>query len=280
MYLENEIFSILGNLEGQVGLYFEDIQTGKTIEINSHRPYPAASTIKIPLVLYLFKLAEEGKLDLSSRLPISEENKVGGTGILRELEEGFNPSLLDHATLAIIVSDNISTNHLVDVVGGVEKVTEFCKSLGLNETKFQRKMLDTEAMKSGKDNFTSAADMGKLSSLIAKGEAVSKKASKALVDIMKSQQLRSKLPAKLPAVLSYDPVIKEDKVESNRVIVANKTGDLWKTQNDVGIFILPGNNRYVLSVLTSKLKEDQLGIEAIADVSYAVYKYMAKEYDK
>ncbi|MBE6067457.1 MAG: serine hydrolase [Clostridium lundense] len=276
--LEQELYSILGTLEGEVGIYFEDIQTGEKISINPDRVFSAASTVKIPLVSLLFQKVNEGKIALSNAVEINEENRVGGTGIIKNLDKRYKPTVLDLATLAIIVSDNAATNQLVDLVGGLEEITGYCKSIGLTSTKFQRKMMDIKAKASGKDNLTTARDMGNILAKLVRNEIVSDNASKQIIDIMKSQQLRSKLPAYIPAIDTSDPADHHTEIEPGTVMVANKTGDLDRVQHDIGIFILPGNNYYVLAMFTSNLSSDSEGIRAIGEVSKAVYEEMAAKY--
>jgi beta-lactamase class A len=274
MTLEKRVFSILGELEGTVGMYFQDLGTGKTISINPNTEFSAASTIKIPLISLLLIQSKSGLINLKGQVEIDRANRVGGTGVIKELDRSFKPTILDLAKLAIIVSDNIATNQLIDIVGGPESVTEFCNKLGLNNTKLQRKMMDIEAMKSGRDNITTAGDMGYLLKLLANNQIDSEEVSGSVVNIMKGQQLRQKLPYLIPALEPDDPNVYSDKVENGTVVVAHKTGDLWKVQHDVGIFMLPEGRKYVLAVYTSNLKSDDEGIRAIAKLSKEVYDAM------
>lgn len=269
--MERNIFTILSELNGTVGLYFEDLSTGKKICINSEASFSAASTIKIPLVALLLTQAEQGLIKLSDQVEMDEINRVGGAGIIKELDHNYKPTVLDLAKLAIILSDNAATNQLIDLVGGVNQVNKFCNDIGILDTKLQRKMMDFKALELGKDNFITPNDMGKLLNLLANGEMYSKEVSNTLVDIMKAQQLNQKLPYLIPALEPDDPAIYRDQVEEGSVIVAHKTGELWKAQHDVGIFILPNNRRYILAIYTSDLSSDNDGIKVIAKLSKAVY---------
>lgn len=279
MLLEEKIKSLINEVQGEFGVYFEDITDGAKIMLNENITFSAASTIKIPLVALGLKLYEEGKFGLNDEIEMKTQNRVGGTGVLKTLNKNYKPTILDLMTLAITVSDNAATNELVDLVGGFDKINDFNKSLNLNETKFQRKMLDLKALQEGKDNFTSAKDLGTILSLIAKDECVSKESSELLIKMMKMQQFRQKLPNLIPAVTSYDAKATADLPDDGKVLVANKTGDLWKVQHDVGIFILPKGERYVISVFSQKLAEDHEGIETISKISKTVYEYMIEKYN-
>ncbi|HHY36864.1 MAG TPA: serine hydrolase [Firmicutes bacterium] len=233
MLPERQILELLGTLEGEVGLYLEDLATGETFTVNPDRVFPSASVIKIPILAALFALAEEGKVDLAGEITIKPENRVGGCGVLSELNPGLKPTVLDVATLMIIQSDNAATNELIDLVG-MDRVNGFAGELGLEQTRLQRKMMDSEAVKQGRDNFTSPRDIGRLLRLLVEGKVVSREASAKMLDIMKRQQLRNKLPALLP----------ED------VIIAHKTGDLNRLEHDVGVFFLP-EHTYILAIFTN-----------------------------
>lgn len=274
MSLEKSIFSALGELDGTVGMYFEDLSTGKRICINSDMEFSAASTIKIPLVLFLLIKGKSELIDLEEQIQIDEVNRVGGTGIIKELDKRYRPTIMDLAKLTIILSDNIATNQVVDLIGGVEEVTKFCNSIGLTSTKFQRKMMDFESLKLGKDNITTPRDMGYLLKMLVNNDDKFQGVSNILIDIMKGQQLRQKLPYLIPALEPDDPSIYSDVVEEGTVIVAHKTGELWKIQHDVGIFMLPGGHKYILALYTSNLSSNNEGSRMIAKVSKVVYDHM------
>ncbi len=276
--LENEIKILLNKVQGEFGIYYEDIQDHTKICLNENKVFSAASTIKIPLVALTLKKYEDGEIDIDDEVEINSNNRVGGTGILKNLNKNYKPTILDLMNLALVVSDNIATNELIDIVGGFDNINEFIKYLGLTNTKFQRKMLDLDALKEGKDNFTSAKDLGMILSSIAQGKCVSEKASNIILNILKTQQFRQKLPNFIPSVTSYDEKATDELPEKGKVIVANKTGDLWKVQHDVGIFILPEGQRYIISIFSQKLLEDYEGIQTISNISKLIYDYMIEKY--
>lgn len=268
-----EIFSILGALEGEVGLYVADLQTKETFTVNPHRPFPAASVIKVPLLALLLEDAQEGRVDLGRSIGIAPENRVGGTGILCELPENIALPLSSFAKLMIVLSDNIATNTVIDAVG-MERLNDFCRKRGMPDTRLQRKMMDFDAIARGLNNYTSAADIGEMLTLLAEGKWATPEISSTAVDYLAGQQLRSKLPALIPAVPVYSTTEDRTVPPEGKVYVAHKTGELPGVQHDTGIFTLPDRRRYVIAMLTSGLSEDRAGIEAIGKVSLAVYRAM------
>lgn len=259
MLPEKEILKLLTEFEGEVGLYLEDLTTGECMTVNPDKRFPAASVIKVPLITALFLDAEQGKIDLDQKVVLKPENRILGTGVLKELSPDLNISIRDLATLMIIVSDNAATNEVIDWVG-VERLNSLVKELGLTQTIWQRKMLDKEARKAGRDNFTSAGDMGRLLHILVEGKQVSKEVSEQVIDVMKRQQLRNKLPGLLP----------------KKVVIASKTGELTNlVENDVGIFFLP-KRTYILAICT-KVSSNPIGVKAIAEISRLVYEALREE---
>jgi beta-lactamase class A len=264
-----EIFRILSGLDGDAGLYAEDIETGETLTVNPDRVFPSASVIKLPLLSLLLEDGRDGRVDLERPAPIEPRNRVGGTGILRELPENLSLPLSSLAKLMIVLSDNVATNAIIDAVG-MDRVNGHCRERGLTATSLQRKMMDFDAIGKGRNNYTSAGDIGKMLALVSRGEWTSPEISSAIVKFMAGQQLRSKLPALLPVEEAA-----EGRPSPGKVCVANKTGDLDRIQHDVGVFTLPDGRRYVIAMLTAGLSSDREGIAAIAEVSLAVYRALS-----
>ena len=227
-----------------------------------------ASISKVAVGMCALAMAEEGLVDLDAPRTIDPRNRVGGTGILCELGTDYTPSLRDLAKLMIVLSDNIATNEIMDVIG-MERFNSFCREMGYQNITLMRKMMDFEAIQQGKNNYMCAGETGRLLSAISRGEFVNPEISQTIFDIMASQQCRNKLPALLPAVASYSG--SKSAIPEGQVLVANKTGDLVGIQHDVGIFELPDGRRYLIAMFTGDLENDSAGIAAISQVSLAVY---------
>jgi beta-lactamase class A len=272
---QKQIYELLAKMPGNCGLYIEDIDTKEVFELNPERIFPSASVIKIPLLALLLKDAQEGKVDLNKPHKLNDVNRVGGHGIITQVNSDYEPPLFYQAKLMVILSDNAATNEIVDVCGGFERVTKFAREeLGHKHTLFGRKMMDYEAMARGVNNFMCAGDAGRMMAQIARGELVNAEISKTIHEMMSSQMCRNKLPLLVPAVPVYFPPEKKIKLDPDTVMVANKTGDLFFTQHDVGIFTLPDNRKYVISAFTGNLDHDNDGIFTIAEISKVVYEAM------
>ena len=132
---------------------------------------PSASLIKLPILLTALGGVASGTLDLNERIPVGNHDQVGGSGVLRTLRPGLEPTLHDLLTLMIVVSDNTATNMVIDRVGQ-GAVNTFCQQHGLYETGLVGKLQlpeteQNEAQRRGGRNHTCAADtLGLLMGLV------------------------------------------------------------------------------------------------------------------
>lgn len=270
---QRKIYETLAALDGTVGLYIHDLDTDEVFQINPDKIFPSASVIKIPMLALLLRDVQQGRIDWSEHRRINPINRVGGTGILCELSKDYEPSIEEMATLMIVLSDNIATNELMDIIG-IERVNEFCRELGFPKTTLMRKMLDYDAIKKGYNNYMCAGEVGRLLVQIAREEFVNPEVSHTIMRIMEHQQCRNKLPSLLPTIPNYAPEQVKKNLPKDSVLVANKTGELMGLQHDVGIFTLPGGRRYVIAMFTGDLADDTEGILTIGKLSRVVYDAM------
>ncbi|SCL81971.1 serine hydrolase [Sporanaerobacter sp. PP17-6a] len=251
--LENKIREFIKNQKGNVAVAIKDLKTGKEIKINENLVFPSASTIKLSIMSELFNRVNAGSLNLNDKVELTENMKTGGDGILKELELGHKFTLKEIMTLMIIISDNMATNILIDLLG-MDNINKRIKDMGLKNTRLQRKMMDSQAAKEGRENLTTANDLCLILELIYRGENINEECSRMMLDILKRQQVRGRLDLYLP----------ED------VIIAHKTGDLDCLEHDVGIVYLP-HREYIICVLTNETETNKDGREIIGKVSKMVY---------
>lgn len=270
---QQQIYERISRFAGTVGLYVENLDSGEIFEINPGHVFCSASTIKIPILGLLLKDVEEGKVDWNLPVTVPEENRVGGTGIYFKLDSYYTPTLKTLALLMIILSDNAATNQIIDTVG-IDRINNFCQSLGYVNTTCGRKMMDLKARQEGKDNYTCAGEIGRMLHSIALGEFVSESASKTIHEFMAKQMCNNKLPSKLPAVPCFWPDEDRVTIRPDMVLCANKTGDFYRVEHDVGIFTLPNGSRYIVAMLTGDVNDAKDAINAIGDISKIVYEAM------
>ena len=158
---------------------------------------PSASLIKLPILAAFWETVEAGRLDPSERVSVpAEALRVEGTGVLKALAPGLQPTWSDLATLMITVSDNVATNLIIDRLG-MEAIQGWIDKAGLAETRIERRMMDRPAMSAGRGNWTSAADMEALLTAIAAGTCVSDGASREMRRALEAQQIQDRLARRL-----------------------------------------------------------------------------------
>jgi beta-lactamase class A len=231
--LQGNIERISRSINAKWGIYIKCLETGEEIALNADEQMDTMSVIKIPLMVEAFRQIEAGKFQLSDREVLREEDKRPGTGIIRSLDDGAQLTIKDLLTMMIIVSDNTATDMIFRKVGGIEPVNELMKSYGLTQTRatapaktwfdaLRAAPSSADFHREGKHPFglSSARDMGKLLEKIKTGQAVDKKSSDLMLQMMRGQVYRTRLPK---YVTNFN--------------VPHKTGDfLPYIGNDVGIF--------------------------------------------
>ena len=252
---KKEIEKIISQVEGNVCINFYDLNKNNGFSVNGDKKVLSASMIKLLILAELMKKIFENKFSLSDTVMMANFMKIGGDGVLKELNTGHHFTLKELATLMIIVSDNQATNILIDFLG-MENINQLGKELDLKETFLGRKMMDAEARKKGYDNYTCADDISLLLKLIYQEKLINKEASQLMLDILLRQQQGERLQRYLPSDIK----------------IAHKCGDLDNLENDGGIIWL-GGKAYILVILTNGMPNLQCK-QTIGKISKFVYDKM------
>src|SRR5262245_54369138 len=243
--LQSDIDKELSGKKGTFAIAFKDLKTGKEIRINDHVVYHAASTMKTPVLIEVYRQAAEGKFSLADSIELKNEFKsiVDGSEYSLDPADDRETELYKHPgekrtidTLLyqmIIVSSNFATNLVIQKVGA-ENVTRYMRQLGANDIQVLRGVEDSKAFEKGLNNTTTAHDLLVIFEKIATGEAVNDVASKAMINILLDQHFNEIIPALLP------PDVK----------VAHKTGSITHVHHDSGIVMLPDGRKYLLVLLS------------------------------
>ncbi|MCI0692924.1 class A beta-lactamase-related serine hydrolase [candidate division KSB1 bacterium] len=197
---ETKLREIAGNVRGTMGISVLDLISGEHFAINEHLLFPQGSAIKIPILMEVYKQASEGKLKLADLRWVDKANKVGGSGVLQELGDHTSQlSLRDLGILMIVLSDNTATNMLIDLVG-MENVNKTLSSLGLMQTRLQRKMINTAASGRGEENLSTPAEATRIMELLYRGAFVNRQVCDEILAILKKPKsgcINSGLPANI-----------------------------------------------------------------------------------
>lgn len=268
--LKEKILQRFDETDGDFALAFKLLNGDDDgILINENEVFHAASTMKTPVMIEVFKQASEGKFDLNDSILVKNEFKsiVDSSTYSMDLSEDSGENLYHFIgkkrTIKqlvydmITVSSNLATNILIDTVKA-ENVMQTMKKIGANDIQVLRGVEDLKAFNLGLNNTTTAHDLMIIFEKIANGEIVSKNACEEMIDILLDQKLNTRIPALLP----------------EEVKVAHKTGSITGVGHDSGIVFLPDGRKYVLVILAKNLDSAKDGEKTEAEVSRLIYDYL------
>jgi beta-lactamase class A len=260
--IKQAIEEITTGFEGVLSFAAKDLQTGRTLLHRADRKCPTASVIKVPILVHILLLAQEGDISLDEIVVLREADKTPGTGILTQLSPGLTLTLRDCCTLMIALSDNTATNMLIDRVG-IDAVNARMRSLGYAETTLFRKVFATGKPVSAANKryglgVTTAREMVCLLSEIHSCK-IGEEVCGQLRSILGKQQYREGIPRLLPAGCKFQ----------------GKNGAIDHVRNDVGIVTAPNGHEIALAVFCQKMPRvlwtvDNPGHVMIAKVAQAV----------
>ena len=254
-----------------VGVAVYDLETKQTLLVNERAGFHAASTMKLPVMMEVFRRADRKRIPLNE--PVEVKNKfysiIDGSEYRLNKDDDSDQEIYDRIgqTMPAIVlvdrmitwSSNLATNLLIEKVKA-ESVTELMRELGAKDIQVLRGVEDPKAFQAGKNNTTTAYDLMLLLRLIAENKFLNSRACERMVEILSSQRFNDGIPAGLPAATR----------------VAHKTGNITKHNHDAAIVYAPGRKAYVIVVLTKGIAEQKRSAKLIADISRVVYQAVAR----
>lgn len=232
------VASLARNSTGFVGVYCRTLAEGPpVVAYNADVVFPAASTIKMLIMTTAYLMEERQPGALDEKIVARRRNLIGGSTFMETLPDGARISVRDLIVPMIQVSDNTASNALMRHFG-METINATGARVGMSGTKLARAFLDYRAIVLHNDNVTTPRDMGTLLFSIARGAReeeqtiVSPQHCRRMIDIMLGQTDRDAIPAGLPRGTQ----------------VANKTGEIGGTRNDVAIVEPFADSPYILAI--------------------------------
>ncbi|MDO6431606.1 serine hydrolase [Flavitalea sp. BT771] len=263
------IDSIFQTQQGSFALAFSDLSTGRQLLLHEHETFHAASTMKTPVLVEIYRQAALGRLKLSDSLMLTNEFVSIADSSTYQLDsaddsetalyrhQGERRTIRELVYQMITVSSNFATNLLIQKVGAANVLTTM-HGLKLDEVHVLRGVEDNKAYQKGLNNTVTAAGLMELFRLMAGKKLVNPAASDSMIRVLLDQQFNEIIPARLPA----------------GVKVAHKTGSIKGVNHDSGIVFLPDGRKYVLVLLSRDLVDEKAAISAMAAVSEVIYKYV------
>ncbi len=253
--VENTIKAIAAEYPNVHGSVFAwDYETGRYVSYNADEAFPAASIIKLPVLLQLFRSMEFGQRTIDDKMTLTDYYRAEGSGDLQFQKEGNQYSLDTLARKMIEISDNSSTNMLMSSIGGMGDVNRAVRAWGLKHTQVNNWLPDMKGT-----NYTTTADLARM-----------------LYNIENEDFLSAESKAKILDYMGH--------VKNNRLLVAglgagakcwHKTGDIGHMLGDAGIVTTPDGHKYVVAIMAKRPYNNPNGKEFVVRASSAVYNAIA-----
>jgi beta-lactamase class A len=262
--LESQLRGVIAGSGAEVAVAFQTLDGRTGVMIDADKSFHAASTMKVPVMIELFRQASSGKISLDERLAIKNEFHSIVDGSIYQLSEGDDSDKEVYAAVGktmtlrqlceamITVSSNFAANILIEKLG-VENIRGTIKKLGADGMQVLRGVEDQKAFDKGLNNSTTARGLLVLFDRLGRGKAVDPKSDAAMIAVLKRQKFNDAIPAGLPPGTD----------------VAHKTGNITRIHHDAGIVF--AQRPYVLVILVRGIQEQKESAALMAHISSAVY---------
>lgn len=236
-------------------IYIWDFNSGKYVDIKGNTPYSAASIIKVPVLLELFRSIENKQINLFDKMTLTDYYRAEGSGGLQFQQEGNKYTLNQLARVMIEDSDNSATNMIMSAIGGKPAVNRAIRNWGLKNTYINAWLPDLAGT-----NYTTAKDIATMLFNIENDSFLSLNSREYIVDYMGHVKNDRLLKAGLPP----------------EATIIHKTGDIGKTLGDAGIIFMPNGRRYIAVILANRPHNAPEGKDFIVNASSTIYQYFSK----
>ena len=266
MSFQTDLEPIVHGFSGTIGFKAVRLSDGLTLERDASTVFPAASVMKVWLMIVAFQQVQAGRLELHGRIPLPSDERVGGSGVLMRLEGGATLTLLDYINLMIVVSDNTATNIVLETIGGRDVVNANLQSWGAVHTTVVGKLMlpfekKNDDQKAGKLAEITPADSVMILEQLHAGKLLNPKLTALALEIMGAQQYTEIIGRYLPDGLA----------------TATKSGQITGVRSDTGY--VGADKPYIVALCSEHCSDARFHIDneavlALAQVSRLIFDAM------
>lgn len=272
--LEAEVRRIIRAAAGdtaEVSVAFMDLRTGDSLLIDAHRQMHAASTMKVPVMMELFRRADAGEISMDDRVPVRNafvSIADGGTYALSPDDDsdgelyrrvGQDATVRELVERMITRSSNLATNLLI-AHAQPARIAALMERIGARDMHVLRGVEDNAAYRAGMNNTTTAYALMRVMRTVQDPAVVGASAAREMQAILGRQEFTEMIPAGVPAGTR----------------VANKTGSITRIAHDAALVYPPDRAPYVLVVLTRGFADGDVAAATGRDVSRAAWTHVAR----
>lgn len=237
------------------GMFFLDMDNGNYVDLNGSQVFPAASIIKLPILIAFFQDVDAGKVRLDETLTMRPELIASGSGEMQFLPPWSRFGILQTFTQMIIISDNTATNMIIKRLGGPTVLNQRFRSWGLTSTTIRNWLPDLQGT-----NTTTPKELVSVLVQLEQGKLLSPQSQEQALGILRRTKNRKLLAAGL----------------GPGATIAHKTGDIGFMLGDAGMIEMPGGKRYMAAIIAKTPYDDRKGWDFMREISRMVYTYFSQ----
>ena len=253
---------IIKNPDLDVSCSFLSLDNQTYAEINSESKLPAASSIKVPILIILLRMLDRGEIFWDERLTLTEDTIGSGSGWMAYQEIGEKFPVYEVASEMIRVSDNTATNLLIKRIGGINIVNQEFKELGLKNTQINNFLPDL-----GGTNITSTKDLSFAMALVDSGYLLNVNSRDIFREILQQSKTNTLIPSGILRGLGKETKDTDYHLSLKGYLVHNKTGDIGISYSDTALIQTPHNSRAFASFIVKGPFNDPRLPELIRNLS-------------
>jgi len=259
MYHTSEMTELKGqitNLMNQYpkihpAVYVWEYENGKYLDINGDEQFSAASIIKLPVLVRMFKSIEANQMTIYDEMTLTDYYKASGSGNLQYMRTGGKYSLDALAKTMIQDSDNSATNMIMSKLGGMDDINIGLRDWGISKTYVRTWLPDLTG-----NNKTTAQDLAKILYNLDNPGFLNINSREYIIDYMSHVKNNKLIAAGL----------------GEGALFAHKTGDIGTMLGDAGIVYAPNGKKYIIVILANRPYNNPQGKDFIVKASNLIYK--------
>ncbi len=260
--LQSKIETLARGFRGDVGIYVHNLRTGATVAIAADDTFPAASMVKVPLLIALFDQARQGRLHLDTLYALTDSTLLqpDGDDIIAKVKLGSKFELRKLAFMMMAFSDNTASVWIQSMIGGSQVANAWLEVNGYTITRDNSKLAERRTIwQRWGWGMTSPREMARLVTAIRRGEIISPETSERMYDLMTNSYWRDEALSGIPP----------------HVQSASKQGAVNRSRSEVVLVNAPTGD-YVLCIITKNNQDerwtyDNEGYVLLRNVSWVVY---------
>jgi beta-lactamase class A len=266
MSFHTDLEPIIAGFSGRIGCKAVRLEDGLTLERDATTVFPAASVMKVWLMVVALQQVQAGKLELHGRIALPQDERVGGSGVLMRLEGGAGLTLLDYINLMIVVSDNTATNIVLETIGGRDVVNAELQRWGAIHTTVVGKLMlafekKNDEQKAGKLAEITPAECVTILEQLHAGKLLDARLTALALEIMGAQQYTEIIGRYLP----------------DGMATATKSGQITGVRSDIGY--VWADKPYIVALCSKECSDirfhiDNEAVLALARVSRLIFDAM------